>query len=49
MSFPDAVDGPPPALACDPKQHSSGGKEKLGSISKQDDRSLRSLFTSGAL
>ena len=32
-----------------PKQHSSGGKEKLGSISKQGDRSLRSLFTAGAL
>ena len=28
-----------------PKQHSSGGKEKLGSISKQGDRYLRSLFT----
>lgn len=32
-----------------PKQHSSGGKDKLGSISKQGDRSLRSLFTAGAL
>jgi transposase len=32
-----------------PKQHSSGGKEKLGSISKQGDRYLRSLFTPGAL
>jgi transposase len=32
-----------------PKQHSSGGKEKLGSISKQGDRYLRSLFTIGAL
>src|SRR3974377_1214096 len=32
-----------------PKQHSSGGKEKLGSISKQGDRYLRGLFTSGAL
>jgi transposase len=32
-----------------PKQHSSGGKEKLGSISKQGDRYLRSLFTAGAL
>ena len=32
-----------------PKQHSSGGKEKLGSISKQGDRYLRSLFTTGAL
>src|SRR5262249_50936825 len=28
-----------------PKQHSSGGKDKLGSISKQGDRYLRSLFT----
>jgi transposase len=31
-----------------PKQHSSGGKNKLGSISKQGDRYLRSLFTAGA-
>jgi transposase IS116/IS110/IS902 family protein len=32
-----------------PKQHSSEGKDKLGSISKQGDRYLRSLFTAGAL
>jgi len=32
-----------------PKQHSSGGKDRLGSISKQGDRYLRSLFTAGAL
>ena len=32
-----------------PKQRSSGGKQKLGSISKQGDRYLRSLFTVGAL
>jgi transposase len=32
-----------------PKQHSSGGKDKRGSISKQGDRYLRSLFTIGAL
>jgi len=32
-----------------PKQHSSGGKDKLGSISMQGDRYLRSLFTAGAL
>jgi len=32
-----------------PKQNSSGGKDKLGSISKQGDRYLRSLFTAGAL
>jgi transposase len=32
-----------------PKQHSSGGKDKLGNISKQGDRYLRSLFTAGAL
>ena len=32
-----------------PKQRSSGGKDKLGSISKQGDRYLRSLFTAGAL
>ena len=28
-----------------PRQHSSGGKDKLGSISKQGDRYLRGLFT----
>ena len=32
-----------------PKQYSSGGKDRLGSISKQGDRYLRSLFTAGAL
>jgi transposase len=32
-----------------PKQHASGGRNKLGSISKQGDRYLRSLFTAGAL
>jgi transposase len=32
-----------------PKQNSSGGKERLGSISKRGDRYLRSLFTTGAL
>jgi Transposase IS116/IS110/IS902 family len=32
-----------------PKQYSSGGKERLGSISKQGDRYLRSLFVVGAL
>jgi transposase len=32
-----------------PTQNSSGGKDKLGSISKQGDRYLRSLFTAGAL
>jgi len=32
-----------------PKQHASGGKDKLGSISKQGDRYLRSLFTARAL
>jgi transposase len=31
------------------KQHSSGGKKNLGSISKRGDRYLRSLFTAGAL
>ena len=30
-----------------PKQHSSGGKDRLGSISKQGDRYLRSLFMAG--
>jgi transposase len=32
-----------------PKQHSSGGKDRLGSISKQGDRYLHSLFVAGAL
>ena len=32
-----------------PRQHSSGGKDRLGSISKQGDRYLRSLFVVGAL
>jgi transposase len=32
-----------------PKQHSSGGKDRLGNISKQGDRYLRSLFMAGAL
>jgi len=32
-----------------PKQKSSGGKDRLGSISKRGDRYLRSLFTAGAL
>jgi transposase len=32
-----------------PKQHSSGGKDKLGGISKQGDRYLRSLFVAAAL
>jgi transposase len=32
-----------------PKQLSSGGKDRLGSISKQGDRYLRSLFMAGAL
>ena len=32
-----------------PKQHSSGGKPRLGGITKQGDRYLRSLFTVGAL
>jgi len=32
-----------------PKQYSSGGKDRLGSISKQGDRYLRGLFVAGAL
>lgn len=32
-----------------PKQNSSGGKQRLGNISKQGDRYLRGLFTAGAL
>ena len=32
-----------------PKQNSSGGKDRLGNISKRGDRYLRSLFTTGTL
>ena len=32
-----------------PRQNSSGGKDRLGIISKRGDRYLRSLFTTGAL
>jgi transposase len=32
-----------------PKQNSSGGKDRLGNISKRGDRYLRSLFMTGAL
>src|SRR5262249_5861872 len=32
-----------------PKQNSSGGKERLGNISKRGDRYLRGLFKAGAL
>ena len=32
-----------------PKQHSSGGRDRFGSISKQGDRYLRGLFVAGAL
>jgi transposase len=32
-----------------PKQHSSGGKDRLGGISKRGDRYLRGLFVAGAL
>jgi transposase len=32
-----------------PKQHSSGGKDRLGSISKQGDRYLRSRRASGVM
>src|SRR5512132_1888325 len=38
-----------PGVGLVPKQNSSGGKDRLGSISKQGDRYLRSLFTAGAL
>src|SRR5437764_867921 len=31
------------------QKHSSGGKDRLGHISKQGDRYLRSLFVAGAL
>ena len=36
-------------LGLTPRQYSSGGKNRLGSISKQGDRYLRSLFVAGAL
>ena len=36
-------------LGMTPRQNSSGGKEKLGSITKAGDRYLRSLFCAGAL
>jgi len=32
-----------------PKQSSSGGRDKLGGISKHSDRCLPSLFTAGTL
>jgi transposase len=32
-----------------PRQNSTGGKERLGSISKQGDRYLRRLFVVGAI
>ena len=32
-----------------PKQNSSGGKDRLGNISKRGDRYLRSLFTTGGI
>ena len=32
-----------------PKQHSSAGKDRLGSISKRGDHYLRFLFVAGAL
>jgi hypothetical protein len=32
-----------------PKQHSSGGKNRLGNISKQGDRYLHGLFVAGAV
>ena len=38
-----------PGLGSCQSNTSSGGKDKLGSISKQGDRYLRSLFTAGAL
>jgi len=38
-----------PWIGIVPKQHSSGGKNRLGGISKQGDRYLRGLFVAGAL
>jgi transposase len=31
-----------------PREHSSGGKQRLGRVSKQEDRYLRRLLTVGA-
>jgi hypothetical protein len=39
----------PQGIGLVPKQHSSGGRDRLGGISKQGDRYLRSLFVAGAL
>jgi transposase len=53
MAAFDAVDGSSTGtsgIGLVPKQHSSGGKPRLGGgITKQGDRYLRSLFTVGAL
>ena len=38
-----------PGSASCRRQHSSGGKDRLGSISKRGDRYLRGLFVAGAL
>jgi transposase len=46
-SFDQGVTSRPIGLV--PKQNSSGGKDRLGNISKRGDRYLRSLFTTGAL
>jgi transposase len=45
----DQEETSPPGSGWSPKQSSSGGKAKLGRISKQGDRYLRCLFTTGAL
>jgi transposase len=38
-----------PGSGSSPNRTPSGGKERLGNISKRGDRYLRSLFTAGAL
>jgi transposase len=59
MSAFDVVDGSPHSLqvwqnlaasiGLVPRQNSSGGKEKLGGITKQGDRYLRQLLVAGAM
>ncbi len=45
----DAADAEAICEAVTRRNNSSGGKDKLGNISKQGDRYLRSLFTAGAI
>ena len=40
--------GHSPSLGITPRQHSSGGKERLGQITRRGDRYLRTLLVHGA-